>query len=154
MQVHQAMAATLDRFGADIRTIQHRARVEGDLARPRWPMIVLRTPKGWTGPIEVDGKKAEGYWRSRQVPLAEVDTLKQHLKLLEQWLKSYEPETLFDEHGTQLPQLQALAARRERRMGATPHANGGLLLKALQLPDFRDYAVALKQPGQTLAEST
>src|SRR3569832_449209 len=154
MQVHQAMAATLDRIVADIRTIQHRARVEGDLTRPRWPMIVLRTPKGWTGPKEVDGKKTEGYWRSHQAPLAEVDTNKQHLKLLEQWLKSYEPETLFDEHGRLLPQLQALAPRGERRMGGNPHANGGLLLKALQLPDFRDYAVALKQTGQTLAEST
>src|SRR3569832_415612 len=154
MQVHQAMAATLDRIVADIRTIQHRARVEGDLTRPRWPMLVLRTPKGWTGPKEVDGKKTEGYWRSHQVPLAEVDTNKQHLKLLEQWLKSYEPETLFDEHGRLLPQLQALAPRGERRMGGNPPANGGLLLKALQLPDFRDSAVALQQPGQTLAEST
>src|SRR3569832_668293 len=154
MQVHQAMAATLDRIVADIRTIQLRARVEGGLTRPRWPVVVLRTPKGWTGPKEVDGKKTEGYWRSHQVPLAEVDTNKQHLKLLEQWLKSYEPETLFDEHGRLLPQLQALAPRGERRMGGNPHATGGLLLKALQLPDFRDYAGALKQPGQTLAEST
>ena len=125
MQVHQAMAATLARIVADIRTIQHRARVEGDHPRPRWPMIVLRTPKGWTGPKEVAGKKTEGYWRSHQVPLAEVDTNEQHLKLLEQWLKSYEPETLFDEHGMLLPQLQALAPRGARRMGATPHANGG-----------------------------
>ena len=151
--VHQHMAATLDQVYSDIRSIQQRAR-EGDLARPRWPMIVMRTPKGWTGPKEVDGKKAEGHWRSHQVPLAEVDKNEQHLKLLEQWLKSYQPEELFDDHGTLMPHLQSLAPTGQRRMGANPHANGGVLLKALKMPDYRDYAVSMEEPGVTQAEST
>src|SRR3569623_2562098 len=130
------------------------AREQGDMTRPRWPRIVLRTPKGWTGPKEVDGQKTEGYWRSHQEPLAAVDTNDQHLHLLEQWLQSYAPDALFDEHGALLPSLQALAPSGLRRMGANPHANGGLLLKALKLPDFRDYAVALPSPGVAQAEST
>jgi len=154
MQVHQRMAAVLDKIVADIRALQRRAREQGDMTRPRWPMIVLRTPKGWTGPKEVDGQKTEGYWRSHQVPLAAVDTNDQHLHLLEQWLQSYAPDTLFDEHGALLPALQALAPSGPRRMGANPHANGGLLLRALKLPDFRDYAVALPSPGVAQAEST
>jgi len=154
LQVHQRMAAVLDKIVADIRALQRRAREQGDMTRPRWPMIVLRTPKGWTGPKEVDGQKTEGYWRSHQVPLAAVDTNDQHLHLLEQWLQSYAPDALFDEHGALLPSLQALAPSGLRRMGANPHANGGLLLKALKLPDFRDYAVALPSPGVAQAEST
>jgi len=154
LQVHQRMAAVLDKIVADIRALQRRAREQGDMTRPRWPMIVLRTPKGWTGPKEVDGQKTEGYWRSHQVPLAAVDTNDQHLHLLEQWLQSYAPDALFDEHGALLPSLQALAPSGLRRMGANPHANGGLLLKALKLPDFRDYAVALTSPGVAQAEST
>jgi xylulose-5-phosphate/fructose-6-phosphate phosphoketolase len=152
--MHQQMAATLDRVFDEIREIQEHARGGRLAARPRWPMIVLVTPKGWTGPKEVDGKKTEGFWRSHQVPLSGLAQNPEHLKLLERWLKSYRPGELFDECGRPRPELTALAPSGERRMGANPHANGGLLLKALRLPDFRDYAVDVPKPGQAVAEAT
>ncbi|MEW5792418.1 MAG: phosphoketolase family protein [Pseudomonadota bacterium] len=152
--MHQQMAATLDRVIEEIRAIQHRARHGGPLERPRWPMIILRTPKGWTGPKEVDGKPTEGSWRSHQVPFAEMAEKPEHVRLLEAWLKSYRPEELFDEHGTLRPELTALAPAGERRMGANPHANGGILLRDLRLPDFRDYAVEVPAPGAVSAETT
>jgi len=152
--MHQVMAATLDSIILEIKAIQHDARSNGVTTRPRWPMIILRSPKGWTGPKEVDGKKTEDSWRSHQVPFAEMATKPQHIKLLEQWMKSYKPEELFDANGTLLSELAELAPKRSRRMGANPHANGGLLLKDLRMPDFRDYAVEVPEPGQVLAEST
>ncbi|MDP1708172.1 MAG: phosphoketolase family protein [Gammaproteobacteria bacterium] len=152
--MHQQMAATLDKVIAEIKTIQHHARELGKPGRPRWPMIILRTPKGWTGPKEVDGKKTEGSWRSHQVPFADLSAKSGHLKLLEQWLKSYRPEELFDADGVLMPDLAALAPDGARRMGANPHANGGLLLQDLRLPDFRAYAVEVPQPGAVLAEAT
>jgi xylulose-5-phosphate/fructose-6-phosphate phosphoketolase len=150
-EMHRRMARTLDVVVAEIRTIQLAAR-EGESARPRWPMIILRTPKGWTGPKEVDGKKTEGSWRSHQVPFGDLAN-PEHLKLLEQWMKSYRPEELFDDAGRPRPEIAALAPEGNRRMGANPHANGGLLLKDLRLPDFRDYAVALPKPGGAEAEA-
>ena len=117
-------------------------------------MIILRTPKGWTGPKKVDGKKTEGSWRSHQVPFAEMETKPEHVKLLEQWMKSYKPEELFDENGKLIPKLAELAPTGNRRMGANPHANGGLLLKELKMPDFRDYAVDVPGPGHVSAEAT
>ena len=152
--MHQRMAATLDTVIGEIRAIQGRARASTRAERPRWPMIVLRSPKGWTGPKEVDGLRTEGFWRSHQVPFAELAEKPGHLKLLEQWLKSYRPEELFDENGVLLAELAELAPKGERRMGANPHANGGILLKDLRLPDFRDYAVAVQNPGQDSAEAT
>jgi xylulose-5-phosphate/fructose-6-phosphate phosphoketolase len=152
--MHQLMAATLDAVIEDIHAIQREARTNGVGTRPRWPMIVLRTPKGWTGPKEVDGKKTEGSWRSHQVPFGEIAANPKHLKLLDQWLKSYRPAELFDEHGALRPELAALAPRASRRMGANPHANGGLLLKDLRLPDYRDYAVTVPRPGAVEAEAT
>jgi xylulose-5-phosphate/fructose-6-phosphate phosphoketolase len=152
--MHRSMAAALEGAINDIRAIQDRARNGGATERPIWPMIILRSPKGWTGPKEVDGKKTEGYWRSHQVPLSEFAQKPAHLKILEDWLKSYRPKELFDENGTFLPELAALAPAGDRRMGANPHANGGLLLKALKLPDFRDYAVAVDAPGRVIAEAT
>jgi xylulose-5-phosphate/fructose-6-phosphate phosphoketolase len=151
--VHQAMAATLDEIIAEIRQIQATARSRGFSGRPAWPMIVLRTPKGWTCPAEIDGKKCEGYWRAHQVPMGDMST-EAHVKILEQWMKSYRPEELFDEAGRFKPELAALAPAGTRRMGANPHANGGLLLKDLKLPDFNDYAVAVPSPGATVAEAT
>ena len=124
------------------------ARNPSAAKRPRWPMIILRSPKGWTGPKEVDGHKVEGFWRAHQVPLAELHEKPAHLKQLEEWLRSYQPEELFDETGRLLPELRALAPEGPRRMGANPHANGGLLRKSLSLPDFRDYAVETRQPGR------
>jgi len=153
-QMHQTMAATLDAIVQDIRNIQHEARVNGHGQRPRWPMLILRSPKGWTGPKEVDGKKTEGYWRSHQVPFANVADNPQHLALLESWLRSYHPEELFDDNGSLLPELQTLAPTGQRRMGANPHANGGQLLKNLKLPDFRDYAVTVSRPGRDMGEAT
>ena len=151
--VHRAIAATLDAVFDDIAAIQRTARAPGAIAqRPRWPMIILKTPKGWTGPKEVDGKKTEGYWRSHQVPFGEMNR-PEHLRLLEQWMKSYRPEELFNNDGTLKAELAALAPVGERRMGANPHANGGLLLKELRLPDFRDYAIAVPQPGGVQAEA-
>jgi len=152
--MHQAMAAVLDSVLQEIRTIQARARSAGEATRPEWPMIILRTPKGWTGPKEVDGKKTEGSWRSHQVPLAEMATRPEHVRQLEQWLKSYHAEDLFDEAGTLIPELARLAPEGDRRMGANPHANGGLLLQDLALPDFRDYAVEVTKPGAAMGEAT
>jgi xylulose-5-phosphate/fructose-6-phosphate phosphoketolase len=141
MTMHVAMAEVLEHCVLEIRGIQDRARRTGIPGRPRWPMIVLRSPKGWTGPAEVDGKKVEGFWRAHQVPLANVRGNPAHLQQLEAWLRSYEPQKLFDESGRLRPELKALAPQGNRRMGANPHANGGLLRRALRLPDYRDYAV-------------
>ncbi|MFT5134004.1 MAG: xylulose-5-phosphate/fructose-6-phosphate phosphoketolase [Gammaproteobacteria bacterium] len=152
--MHQLMAATLDFVITEIKTIQHNARAKGVVERPRWPMIILRSPKGWTGPKEVDGQKTEGYWRSHQVPFAEMASKPEHIQLLEHWMKSYQPEELFDDKGTLISELAELAPKGPLRMGANPHANGGLLLKNLRMPDFRDYAVEVLKPGQVLAEAT
>jgi len=152
--MHQEMASALEGVIGDIHAIQRDARRPGIPARPCWPMIVLRSPKGWTGPKTVDGRKTEGSWRSHQVPLAELGSNPAHLKQLEEWLKSYRPGELFDADGRPGPELAALAPKGERRMGANPHANGGLLLKDLKLPDFRAYAVTVPQPGQISAEAT
>ncbi|MEO7652241.1 MAG: phosphoketolase family protein [Bryobacteraceae bacterium] len=152
--VHQILAATLDRVIADIQTIQEDARTHGFSERRHWPMIVLRTPKGWTGPKIVDGQKIEGTFRSHQVPLSELASKPEHIGMLEDWMKSYRPEQLFDESGRLVPLLASLAPEGNRRMGANPHANGGMLLKDLELPDFRDYAVKVSQPGGVTAEST
>ena len=152
--VHQSMAGTLDRVIAEIRRIQARARSGGSPDRPAWPLIVLRTPKGWTGPKTVDGLKTEGSWRSHQVPLANLAENPEHLAALEQWMRSYRAEELFDEEGALISELADLAPVGDRRMGANPHANGGLLLHDLKLPDFRQYAVDVGDPGATTAEST
>ena len=151
---HQLMAATLDRVIAEIQQIQSDARAKGFTSRPRWPMIVLKTPKGWTGPKVVDGERVEGTFRSHQVPLSEPSKNPEHLRLLEEWLRSYKPEELFDAQGRLLPALAELAPSGECRMGANPHANGGLLLRDLRMPDFRDYAVAVPAPGTVEAEDT
>ena len=154
-KMHQLMAATLDRVIDEIQQIQSNARrSRNGVDRPRWPMIVLRSPKGWTGPKEVDGKRTEDYWRSHQVPMAEMHNNAEHVKLLEQWMKSYKPEDLFDERGRLRDDLAALPPKGARRMSANPHANGGLLLKDLRLPDFRDYAVEMPSPGEVNAEAT
>jgi len=152
--VHQGLAAALDRALDRIAEIQEAARVRGEPGRPRWPMIVLRTPKGWTGPAEVDGVPVENTWRSHQVPLAETRENPAHLKELEAWLRSYRPGELFDETGRLVAELRALAPEGDRRMSANPHANGGLLLRDLVLPDFRAYAVDVPQPGTTSSEAT
>ena len=152
-KMHQLMAQTLDTVLGEIKAIQKNAREGGDLTRPAWPMIVLRSPKGWTGPKYVDGKKTEGYWRSHQVPIEDMNT-PEHVAMLEEWMRSYKPEELFDENGRLRPELAALAPEGTRRMGANPHANGGLLLKDLHLPDFRDYAVPVDKPGTTVGEAT
>ncbi|HTC15264.1 MAG TPA: phosphoketolase family protein [Steroidobacteraceae bacterium] len=152
--MHQLMAGTLERVVDEIRRIQRRARSKGFQSRPRWPMIVLRTPKGWTGPKIVDGVQVEGTFRAHQVPLAEVRTNPAHLRQLEEWLRSYRPEELFDTGGRLQRQLAELAPQGERRMGANPHANGGTLLRDLRMPDFRLHAVAVKSPGATDASDT
>jgi xylulose-5-phosphate/fructose-6-phosphate phosphoketolase len=154
--MHQAMAATLDAVVADIGRIQAEARATGSQSgqRARWPMIVLRSPKGWTGPKEVDGLPVEGTWRSHQVPLADVRARKDRLAALEAWMRSYRPEELFDEEGRLRPELKALAPAGDRRMGANPHTNGGGLLRDLELPDFRSYGVEVKKPGTTWSEPT
>ncbi|MBP7828435.1 MAG: phosphoketolase family protein [Kiritimatiellae bacterium] len=152
--MHQLMAATLDRALDEIRSIQAKARRGGNPVRPQWPMIVLRTPKGWTGPKSVDGKPTEDSWRSHQVPLSGLAKYPAHVKLLEKWLKSYRPRELFDKDGRLAPELAALPPKGARRMSANPHANGGLLLRDLRMPDFRDYAVAVKKPGTAEAEAT
>ena len=152
--MHQLMAATLDGAFDDIANIQKDARTNGFSTRPTWPMIILRTPKGWTGPKEVDGLKTEGSWRSHQVPFADLAKKPEHVKLLSEWMKSYKPEELFDENGTLLPELAELAPKGERRMGANPHANGGLLLRDLRMPDFRKYAIEVKKPATSLNEAT
>jgi xylulose-5-phosphate/fructose-6-phosphate phosphoketolase len=153
-RMHRDMATTLDTIVSEIRCIWTSARATGSVTRPRWPMIVLRTPKGWTGPKVVDGKKTEGHSRSHQVPLSDLATNPAHVTLLEEWLKSYRPEELFDETGKLKLELAALAPEGLRRMGANPHANGGLLLRDLRLPDFRSYAVEVPRPGQVVAEAT
>ena len=152
--MHQLMAATLDTVLDESQTIQTNIRKHGLSERPQWPMIILQTPKGWTGPKFVDGKPVEGTWRSHQVPLSQPADNPEHLRLLEEWLRSYKPEELFDDTGRLRSELAELAPKRERRMGANPHANGGLLLKDLKLPDYREYAVAVKTPGTIEAEAT
>jgi xylulose-5-phosphate/fructose-6-phosphate phosphoketolase len=151
---HQLMASTLDEILTDLRAIQSRARTVGSSERPRWPMIILRTPKGWTCPRMLDGKQLEGTWRAHQVPITNVDTNPAHLKLLEQWMRSYRPEELFDESGKLMPEIAALAPPGDQRMGMNPNANGGLLLKDLDLPPVRDFAVAVDSPGGVTEEST
>jgi len=150
LAVHERLAAALDDALDQIAQIKQ----SGSSERPRWPMIVLRTPKGWTGPKEVDGLPVENTWRSHQVPVADVRTNDEHRRLLEEWLRSYRPEELFDERGAPLPKLLELPPSGERRMSANPHANGGALLRDLQLPDFRDYAVEVKEPGTSFSEAT
>jgi xylulose-5-phosphate/fructose-6-phosphate phosphoketolase len=153
--VHQQLAATLDGALSDIAGIQRAVRAEdSSRQRPQWPMIVLRTPKGWTGPHEVDGVQVEGTYRAHQVPLTETRTNEQHRKLLDEWMRSYRPEELFDEHGALRPALRALAPEGDQRMSANPHANGGLLLRELDLPDFRDYAVDVPLPAVENSEAT
>ena len=153
--VHQLLAATLDETLSDIAAIQAAVRTaDAPRPRPQWPMIVLRTPKGWTGPREVDGVQIEGTYRAHQVPLSETRTNEQHRKLLEEWMRSYRPEDLFDENGTLRPALRALAPEGERRMSANPNANGGVLLRELDLPDFRDYAVDVPVPAVESSEAT
>jgi len=152
--MHRAMAAALDRAVERIREIQRTARSGGAVERPMWPMIVLRSPKGWTGPTHVDGKKTEGFWRSHQVPLANLDKDPVHLRMLEEWLRSYRPEELFDGQGRPMPELQALVPEGERRMGANPHANGGLLSRPLSLPPLAPFAVEVPTPGGAEAEAT
>jgi len=152
--MHQTMAATLDRALGDIAAIQYDARDGGVRERPRWPMIVLRTPKGWTGPREVDGVPVEGTWRAHQVPLAAVRENETHRAQLEQWMRSYRPAELFDDDGVPAAELRDLPPAGERRMSANPHANGGLLLKDLALPDFREYGREVPSPGETSSEAT
>jgi xylulose-5-phosphate/fructose-6-phosphate phosphoketolase len=156
--MHEGMALALEEILAEIRLIQYRARREErnneHIERPKWPMLILRTPKGWTGPKEVDGKPVEGTWRAHQVPISEVRTNPEHLKILENWMRNYEPEKLFDREGRLRPELAALAPTGPKRMGMNPHANGGLLLEPLVIPDFRNYAVEVKQPGAMQAEAT
>jgi xylulose-5-phosphate/fructose-6-phosphate phosphoketolase len=152
--MHELMAATLDDVLTEIRAIQRDARENGFTTRPLWPMIVLDTPKGWTGPAVVDGKKVEGTFRSHQVPLSGLSSNPEHLQMLEEWMRSYKPEELFDENGRLIGELAELAPSGDRRMGANPNANGGLLLRDLILPDFRDYAVAVGSPGEKDGEAT
>jgi len=152
--MHQLMAQTLDDVISEIKSIQYNARMSGEVERPRWPMIILRSPKGWTGPKEVDGLKVEGFWRAHQVPMGDLAEKPEHLRLLEEWMKSYKPEELFDSNGRLFDDLADLAPRGNRRMGANPHTNGGLMLKDLRMPDFRDYAVEVQRPGQVEAETT
>ena len=152
--MHQLMAATLDAVVEEIRAIQREAGSKGSSGLPVWPMIVLRTPKGWTGPKFVDGKPVEGTWRAHQVPVADLDTKPEHLAVLEDWMKSYRPEELFDDNGKLIEELSELAPKGERRMGSNLHANGGLLLKDLLMPNFREYAVSVPKPGKKTAEST
>ena len=154
MTMHRQMAATLEECRSEIHAIQQKARDSGQATRGRWPMIVLRSPKGWTGPKEVDGKKVEGFWRSHQVPLSGVHNNPAHLAQLEAWLKSYRPDELFDQAGRLRPELRTLAPQGTRRMSANPHANGGLLRRPLRLPDFRAYALAVAAPAQEEAYNT
>jgi xylulose-5-phosphate/fructose-6-phosphate phosphoketolase len=153
-KMHQLMAKTLDRIVEEIKEIQNTARTKGLSKRPLWPMIIFRTPKGWTGPKEVDGKPTEGSWRSHQVPFSEMAGKPEHIKLLETWMKSYRPHELFDTAGRFNPELAELAPKGQRRMGQNPHANGGVLLKDLRLPDFREYKVDVPKPGAVEAEAT
>src|SRR5688572_11534897 len=152
--MHQAMATTLDQAIGDIRAQQKTARDSNNPVRPRWPMIVLRSPKGWTGPKEIKGHKVEGSWRSHQVPFSDVRDNPANLKLLEEWMRSYRPEELFDAAGTIRPEIKALAPKGPRRMSANPHTDGGLLRRELRLPDFRQYAVAVPARGTVMHENT
>jgi len=152
-KVHQQMAATLDTIIDEIKQIQQQARSKGLKKRPLWPMIILRTPKGWTGPNKVDGKQVEGTFRSHQVPMGDMDK-PEHIKILEKWMKGYKPEELFDDSGKLIAELAELAPAGDRRMGANPHANGGVLLRGLRIPDFSDYAVKVTSPGNVEAEAT
>ena len=154
MDMHRKMARTLEHCVLEIRRVQQEARNTGSFDRPRWPMIVLRSPKGWTGPKAVDGHKVEGFWRAHQVPLTGVKDNPKHLQQLEEWMRSYRPEELFDDEGRLVPELKALAPEGTRRMSANPHANGGLLRKALRMPDFREYAAQVSEPGQLQVENT
>src|ERR1700756_1632702 len=151
--MHQLMAATLDTIVEEIKTIQQNARTGNLDGLPAWPMIIWRTPKGWTGPKIVDGKPVEGTWRAHQVPVTDLSK-PEHLKILEDWMKSYQPKELFDETGKLVPELKELAPQGNRRMGANPHANGGILLKDLAMPDFRQYAFKVIKPGTQVAEAT
>ncbi|UCE77057.1 MAG: phosphoketolase family protein, partial [Gammaproteobacteria bacterium] len=153
-RMHQAMASTLEHCVLQIRAIQEEARSKGQATRARWPMIVLRSPKGWTGPKDVDGHKVEGFWRAHQVPLSGIHDNPAHLQMLEDWLRSYRPEELFDDNGRLRPELREVAPQGTRRMSANPHANGGLLRKPLRLPDFRDYAVDVASPARDRRENT
>ncbi|HEY9865164.1 MAG TPA: phosphoketolase family protein [Candidatus Obscuribacterales bacterium] len=152
--MHQKMAAILETAISEIKAIQAEARSTGVAQRPLWPMIVLRSPKGWTGPTEVNGHKVEGFWRAHQVPMADVTTNPTHLKLLEDWMRSYKPEELFDANGCLIPELKTLAPQGTKRMSASPHANGGVLRKDLRLPDFRSYGVPVEYPGKSEVENT
>jgi xylulose-5-phosphate/fructose-6-phosphate phosphoketolase len=152
--MHKSMAATLDACIAEIKEIQRKAREAGSFERPRWPMVVLRSPKGWTGPKEVDGHKVENFWRAHQVPILHVQENPDHLKMLEEWMRSYLPEKIFSHDGKLTPELRATAPWGDRRMSANPHTNGGHLRKPLNLPDFRDFALKLKRPGETYASAT
>ncbi len=152
--MHREMAAVLDEMAEEIAAIQHRARNTGETERPIWPLLILKTPKGWTGPEEVDGKQVEGTWRAHQVPLSGVQSNPEHLRMLESWMRSYKPETLFDRDGRFREDLAAMAPKGQRRMGMNPHANGGELLTPLVLPDFRDYAVEVDSPGTPESEAT
>ncbi len=151
--MHKLMAATLEKVIGDIKDIQRKARAKGYTKRPVWPMIVMRTPKGWTCPKTIDGKKTEGYWRAHQVPMGDMSS-EEHVRILETWMKSYRPKELFDSEGRLAAELSALPPKGTRRMSANPHTNGGLLLRDLRLPDFRDYAVEVPSPGATNAEAT
>ena len=154
VEVHRQMASVMETCIQRIREIQQAQRASGIAERPRWPMIVLRTPKGWTGPREVDGNRVEGFWRSHQVPMGGMHTNPERLRSLETWMQGYRPQELFDENGSLVAELRALAPRGERRMSANPHANGGLLRKALKLPDFRSFAIDMERPGTARFENT
>ncbi len=152
--MHQAMAATLEHCINEIRSVQKEARGTGIAGRPRWPVIILRSLKGWTGPKEVDGHKVEGFWRAHQVPLSGVRENPEHFKMLKAWLNSYQPQKLFDANGSLIPELKELAPQGKRRMSANPHANGGLIRKSLKMPDFKSYGIAVPKPGHTDWENT
>ena len=148
------MAATVEACVREIREIQEEARSTGKPDRPRWPMIILRSPKGWTGPKEVDGHKVENFWRAHQVPVLDVKSNPEHLRIVEQWMRSYRPEELFDQQGSLVAELRDLPPTGDRRMSANLHANGGKLRKSLDLPNFRDYAVPIDSPGTKLVSPT
>jgi xylulose-5-phosphate/fructose-6-phosphate phosphoketolase len=152
--MHQAMAATLDHCISEIHQIQQEARSSGVPKRPRWPMIVMRTPKGWTGPQEVDGHKVEGFWRAHQVPMGAMHSNPEHVRMLEEWMHSYKPEELFDENGRLFPEIKEVAPTGSKRLGSTPYANGGVLRRGLKLPDFRKYGIEVKKPGTIEVENT
>jgi len=153
-EMHQKMAEVMEACVIKIKEVQRDARINGNVERPRWPLIVLRSPKGWTGPKEVDGKKVEDFWRSHQVPMGGMHDNSDHLRKLGEWMRGYKPEELFDENGTLIPELQELAPVGNRRMSANPHANGGLLRRALKMPDFRDFAIEMEKHGNEVFENT